>query len=290
MDAKIRPTPRLTPLPVDTNPELKDIFDAARNRMGFVPNDQLIMQRKPKILKALAALSAAINDPDSTVPNNFKRLIGHVASRSAGAWHIPRRAHTDRVSTNRSSMPSGITRQAHCSRLPSVRHSTWQWRPALCQTRLLMTCLSTSRSTGPSSRSSRSSRSWPFPVSTIAGTKRWRLRWRMNRRISRKAISPSMDGRSVSTHVERCRLLALFCRANRAEQCPVSGVKQPCRRNRETAEVDPNETLDTWAPGESSRLLRSLLSRHRHGKNLDGTLNMKLYVTYGSPYARLARI
>ena len=37
-------------------------------------------------------------------------------------------------------------------------------------------------------------------------------------------------------------------------------------------------------------LLRSLLSRHRRGKNLDGTLNMKLYVTYGSPYARLARI
>src|SRR6478735_8806283 len=65
---------------------------------------------------------------------------------------------------------------------------------------------------------------------------------------------------------------------------------QPCRTNRETAEVDPNETLDTWAPRESSRLLRSLLSRHRHGKNLDGTLNMKLYVTYGSPYARLARI
>ena len=30
MDAKIRPTPRLTPLPVDTNPELKDIFDDAR--------------------------------------------------------------------------------------------------------------------------------------------------------------------------------------------------------------------------------------------------------------------
>ena len=47
-----------------------------------------------------------------------------------------------------------------------------------------------------------------------------------------------------------------------------------------------------WTPGhhKSSRPLRSLLSRHRHGKNLDGTLNMKLYVTYGSPYARLARI
>src|SRR4051794_37924589 len=31
--------------------------------------------------------------------------------------------------------------------------------------------------------------------------------------------------------------MALFCRADRAERCPVSGVKQPCRRNPETAEV-----------------------------------------------------
>jgi hypothetical protein len=37
-------------------------------------------------------------------------------------------------------------------------------------------------------------------------------------------------------------LLALFCRPNRAEQCPVSGVKQPCRRNLETAEFDPEPT------------------------------------------------
>jgi len=86
MDVK-RPTPRLTPLPVDANPELTEVFDSTRKRMGFVPNDQLIMQRKPKILKALAAISAAINDPDGKVPNSFKRLIGHVASRSAGCQY-----------------------------------------------------------------------------------------------------------------------------------------------------------------------------------------------------------
>jgi hypothetical protein len=33
--------------------------------------------------------------------------------------------------------------------------------------------------------------------------------------------------------------MALFGRANRANQCPVSGVKQPCRTNLETAEFDP---------------------------------------------------
>jgi hypothetical protein len=31
---------------------------------------------------------------------------------------------------------------------------------------------------------------------------------------------------------------ALFGRARRANRCPVSGVKQPCRRNLETAEFD----------------------------------------------------
>jgi hypothetical protein len=38
--------------------------------------------------------------------------------------------------------------------------------------------------------------------------------------------------------------VALFCRANRAERCPVSGVKQPCRRNPETAEFDPEPTFE----------------------------------------------
>ena len=38
------------------------------------------------------------------------------------------------------------------------------------------------------------------------------------------------------------RSWALFCRANRAEQCPVSGVKQSCRRNPETAEFDPQRS------------------------------------------------
>jgi hypothetical protein len=34
----------------------------------------------------------------------------------------------------------------------------------------------------------------------------------------------------------------IFGRASGANQCPVSGVKQPCRRNLETAEFDPEQT------------------------------------------------
>jgi len=37
----------------------------------------------------------------------------------------------------------------------------------------------------------------------------------------------------ISPYLLRCEvtLLAPFCRANRTDWCPVSGVKQPCRRN-----------------------------------------------------------
>src|SRR5262249_58750814 len=38
---------------------------------------------------------------------------------------------------------------------------------------------------------------------------------------------------------------------SRANQCPVSGVKQPCRRNLETAEFDPNQTLSSPDPVQS---------------------------------------
>jgi uncharacterized peroxidase-related enzyme len=93
MDTKVAPPiPRIAPLSVDANPELSDIFDAARKRMGYVPNSDLIMQRKPKVLKAFAALSAAVNDPESTVPRGLKRLIGHVTSRAAGCQYCM--AHT----------------------------------------------------------------------------------------------------------------------------------------------------------------------------------------------------
>jgi hypothetical protein len=48
--------------------------------------------------------------------------------------------------------------------------------------------------------------------------------------------------------------MALFCRANRTEQCPVSGVKQPGRRNPETAEFDPQAKSGIEIPQRSSLL------------------------------------
>jgi alkylhydroperoxidase family enzyme len=71
---------------------LAEQFEAARKRMGFIPNSQLIMQRRPKVLTAFAALGAAIWDPSGTVEIGLKRLIAHVASRAAACQYCM--AHT----------------------------------------------------------------------------------------------------------------------------------------------------------------------------------------------------
>jgi len=92
MDQRTTPTPRLAPLPPETTPELKDQFEGMRRNLGFVPNSILIMQRKPKLAKAFAQMTAAVWDPDGEVDRGFKRLLAHVASRTAGCRYCM--AHT----------------------------------------------------------------------------------------------------------------------------------------------------------------------------------------------------
>src|SRR5260370_11996003 len=92
MDQRVRPSPRIEPLPPEHSPELKEQFEAMRRNLGFIPNSILIMQRKPKLAKALAQLTTAVWDPDSRVERGFKRLIAHVASRAAGCQYCM--AHT----------------------------------------------------------------------------------------------------------------------------------------------------------------------------------------------------
>ena len=75
---------RLDPLPPEHTPELKEQFDSFFKSLGFVPNSVLTMQRNPKLVRAFVTLQAAIWGPDSKVDRGLKRLIAHVASRSAG--------------------------------------------------------------------------------------------------------------------------------------------------------------------------------------------------------------
>ncbi|MGE0314194.1 MAG: carboxymuconolactone decarboxylase family protein [Lautropia sp.] len=86
------PAPRLAPLPPDADPSLAPVFAAAVAHLGYVPNSQLIMQRKPAILRGFSALYAAVFDPQGEVDRGFKRLLAYVSSRSTGCVYCM--AHT----------------------------------------------------------------------------------------------------------------------------------------------------------------------------------------------------
>ena len=78
---------RLDPLPIETTPDLAEHFNFFVGTLGFVPNSVLTMQRKPKLVKALAALNGAVMDPQGEVDLGFRRLIGHFASKAAGCQY-----------------------------------------------------------------------------------------------------------------------------------------------------------------------------------------------------------
>lgn len=85
MAQPVKPEPRLAPLPLA--PELKELEQSFGKSLGFVPNSALIMQRKPKLVRAFTQLSAAVWDPQGEVPLGFKRLVAHVASRAHGCHY-----------------------------------------------------------------------------------------------------------------------------------------------------------------------------------------------------------
>jgi uncharacterized peroxidase-related enzyme len=84
--------PRLEPLPIDTTPELAEHFRFFLGTLGFTPNSVLTMQRRPKLVRALAQLNAAVMDPEGEVDLGFRRLVGHVASKASGCRYCM--AHT----------------------------------------------------------------------------------------------------------------------------------------------------------------------------------------------------
>ncbi len=74
MDQRVKPSSRIEPLPPEDSPDLKEQFEAMRKNLGFIPNSILIMQRKPKMAKAFAQMTASIWDPEGKVDRGLKRL------------------------------------------------------------------------------------------------------------------------------------------------------------------------------------------------------------------------
>lgn len=78
---------RLAPLPIGSVPELNDVFDQMKASGHFISNSQLILQRKPKIVRAIRALNSAVFDPQGEVGVGFKRLLAYVVARTHGCHY-----------------------------------------------------------------------------------------------------------------------------------------------------------------------------------------------------------
>jgi uncharacterized peroxidase-related enzyme len=87
--------PRIQPLSPEMLPDLSPVLEASKNRMGFLPNSQLIMAHRPEILRAFAQLAAAISGPSSTIDPQLRNLVSQMASRAAGCGYcMAHTAHT----------------------------------------------------------------------------------------------------------------------------------------------------------------------------------------------------
>ncbi len=87
--------PLVTPLPTDHDPEVAELALFFNETLGFCPNSVLTMQRRPAIAKAFIQLNKAVMDNRGRVTSELKRLIGYLASLTAGCRYC--QAHTIRA-------------------------------------------------------------------------------------------------------------------------------------------------------------------------------------------------
>lgn len=84
--------PLIDPLPPEASPEVAELARFFDETLGFRPNSILTMQRRPEIAAAFIALNKAVMNNAGRVTSEQKRLIGHVASLTAGCRYC--QAHT----------------------------------------------------------------------------------------------------------------------------------------------------------------------------------------------------
>lgn len=84
--------PLVDPLPEDHDPGLIDLIQFFRGPLGTVPNSVLTMQRRPAIARAFTELNKAVMANHARVTAEQKRLIGYMASHTAGCHYCE--AHT----------------------------------------------------------------------------------------------------------------------------------------------------------------------------------------------------
>lgn len=84
--------PLVPPLVADHDPEVAELARFFNETLGFPPNSVLTMQRRPEIAKAFIKLNKAVMTNAGRVTSEQKRLIGFIASLTAGCQYC--QAHT----------------------------------------------------------------------------------------------------------------------------------------------------------------------------------------------------
>ena len=84
--------PLVTPLEKGSSPEVARLASFFDETLGFTPNSVLTMQRRPRIAEAFINLNKAVMANEGRVTSEQKRLIGYLASASAGCRYCE--AHT----------------------------------------------------------------------------------------------------------------------------------------------------------------------------------------------------
>jgi uncharacterized peroxidase-related enzyme len=87
--------PLVTPLSSDHDSEVAELSKFFNETLGFCPNSVLTMQRRPAIAKAFIQLNKAVMANEGRVTSALKRLIGYLASMTAGCRYC--QAHTIRA-------------------------------------------------------------------------------------------------------------------------------------------------------------------------------------------------
>ncbi len=87
--------PLVEPLSADHDAEVAELARFFNETLGFPPNSVLTMQRRPAIAKAFIELNKAVMENKGRVTSEQKRLIGYVASLTAGCRYC--QAHTARA-------------------------------------------------------------------------------------------------------------------------------------------------------------------------------------------------
>jgi uncharacterized peroxidase-related enzyme len=84
--------PLINPLAADANDEVAALADFFNETLGFCPNSVLTMQHRPGIASAFINLNKAVMANQGHVTSDLKRLIGYMASFTAGCQYC--QAHT----------------------------------------------------------------------------------------------------------------------------------------------------------------------------------------------------